>query len=346
MKIFQAEFRADRSRKLPNSLVVGLTLLRPRDRLPTSMKPAVALVILTAVWSLCSSGAWGQDIPFRTMRTEHFIIYYSPNHIAVARKAAHVAEQWHQTLTEKLGIKAGGITPIYLYPDRRSFARATGHRPEESIVGTAHVRSLAIKVDASDTFARIQDIIPHELVHVLVSRYLGISARRLPLYMHEGLAKYLTDDWSAGDSELLSKVASSGRFIPLNRLVDQFPTDPEEQGIAYVQGYSITEYIVRKYGPESISDLLSEIKAGRTYAVAVEYSLGTNVNTLEQEWRNYLWDKYGMERWLRLGMATVSAGMALLGLFAFRARWIRKRRKAAELEGESLNRNVDYGQHI
>lgn len=283
--------------------------------------------------------ASAQDTSFRTMRTAHFIIYYAPKDAATAHKAAGVAEQWHRTIRKKLKIQAEGITPIYLYPDRRSFALATGYKPEESVVGTAHTRSLAVKVDASQTFARVQDIIPHELVHVLISRYLSISARRLPLYMHEGLAKYLTNDWSAAESELLSKIASSGRLIPLSHLADRFLVDKDEITMAYVQGYSIIEYLARKYGEESLSDILAEIKAGHTYPVALEYSIGITPEQLEKEWREYLWEKYGFERWIELGSAVMSITMAVLAVLAFRARWARKRLKAVQLEREQHEKN-------
>ncbi len=289
-------------------------------------------LIVLAVFNLaCSLAAQEQ---WRTMRTKHFLIYYSPDAVSKAKRAALVGERWHAILSEKLDFDPGGVIPMYLYPNRRSFSEATGAKPDESIVGMAHTRTLKVRVDASDTFAKIESIIPHELVHVFLSRRLKAFTSRMPLWMHEGLAKYLTGDWSPGDAELLREIGMTGRIIPLSRISQVFPDDDRERAIAYVESYSVVSFMVKRYSPECVPDLLSELSKGNLFSTALEYSIGIKPEKLEEEWRQYLWDEYGFDRWIRLGSATISLLMALFAILAFRARRLRKRRKAAELESE------------
>ncbi|MDI6829588.1 MAG: peptidase MA family metallohydrolase, partial [Armatimonadota bacterium] len=251
-----------------------------------------------------------------------------------AKRAALVGERWHAILSKKLNFYPGGVIPMYLYPNRRAFAEATGAKPDESIVGMAHTRTLKVRVDASDTFAKVESIIPHELVHVFISRRLKAFTSRMPLWMHEGLAKYLTNDWSPGDAELLREIGMTGRIIPLNKISQVFPDDDKQRAIAYVESCSVVDFMVKRYSPESVPDLLSELSKGTIFSTALEYSIGVRPEKLEEEWRQYLWDEYGFDRWVRLGSATISLLMALFAIIAFRARLLKKRRKAAELEKE------------
>ena len=274
------------------------------------------------------------EVQWRVTRTKHFIIYYAAGHESTAKSAETIAENWHAILSRKLKFSPKGITPIYLYPDRRSFSEAADIKPGDMIVGLAHTRIFRVRVDASGAFADIASVIPHELVHVFVSRRLRGYSARLPLWMHEGLAKYLANDWSANDAELLADAAAKGEILPLNRISEVFPSDEAKRSIAYVQSYSAVKYMAKVYSPESITDLLAELEKGEIFRTALFYSIGVEPDKFEEQWRQYLWDEYGSYRWIRLLTATVSAAMAMIAVLAFRARVLRKRRKAAEFEEE------------
>ena len=266
------------------------------------------------------------------MRTTHFIIYYSSESESAGREAGVIAEKWHSILSRKLGFAPGGVTPIYLYPDRRSFSEATGIPPGESIVGLAHTRTLVVRLDASGAFVKLEGVIPHELVHVLITRRLRGAAMRLPLWLHEGLAKYLAEDWTAADAELLADAAAGGGIMPLAEISNVFPEDEEKRSIAYVQSYSAVEYLARRYTSQSIRDLLSEVGAGRRFETAFLYSVGVSPEDFEEQWRQHLWEEYKLSRWIKLGSGLVGAAMGVLAILAFRARMIYKRRRARELQ--------------
>jgi len=293
----------------------------------------VFAIILPAVL-LPGLGACAEDGPWRTVRTTHFIIYYANGADSVARNAGSSAERWHSILSRKLDYSPGGVTPIYLYPDRRSFARAARIDPADTVVGLAHTRTLKVRVDASGTFASPETVIAHELVHVFISRRLRGYAHHMPLWMHEGLAKYLAGDWTHADAELLREVGSRSGIIPLGRISHVFPKDDRRRGIAYVESYSIVKYIADKYTPESIPDILAELAAGHPFPTALLYSIGVEPDVLERDWRQYLWEEYRPYRWFRLASAILSAAMAAFAILAFRSRIRRKRLKAAEFEEE------------
>lgn len=270
------------------------------------------------------------DVNWRAKRTRHFILYYANESSSVAEKASASAEEWYAELSRRLGFAPGGVTPVYLYPDRASFSRAVGVGRADTVVGLA--RASDIRIDASGLFADVEQVLAHEMVHVFIARRLYGYTARLPLWMHEGLAQYLTGDWGDANLAVLQEAVASGSILPLERITVRFPEDPEGRAVAYAQSYSIVRYIAQRYPPGSLPDLLSELKYGRRFETALLYSMGRQPEELEKEWRDHLLEEHGVHRWSQIGTAAVSAAMVLFALLAFRSRILQKRRKAKEFE--------------
>ncbi len=277
------------------------------------------------------------DVQWRVMRTNHFMIYYTAGDESVAQWAGDTAEKWQAILAQKMQLTSVGTVPIYLYPDRRAFSAATGYAPGSSIVGLAHVRLRRIQVDASGAFTSVAGVIPHELVHIFTYQRLKGSATRLPIWMHEGLAKYWAGDWTGNDADKLADTAGGGHIIPLAKLSRAFPTDDDGLSTAYVESYSAVKYMADTYSPQSLLDLFGELEKGELFPTALFNSIGRTPEQFDDDWQKYLWDKYGTARTMRILTSLVSGLMAVLAVFAFRARQIKKRRKAAEMaEDESV----------
>ncbi len=280
-----------------------------------------------------AAAARPDSVNWRVTRTDHFIIYYAKRSASVAPETALSAEKWYGRLSRKLGFAPGGVTPVYLYPDRVSFSRDTGYGRADSVVGLAQAH--VIRVDASGAFADAEQVLAHEMVHVFIARRLYGNTGRLPLWLHEGLAQYLAEDWDGADQELLQEAASTGGILPLERIAVGFPEDERGRAVAYAQSYSIVRYIAERYTPAALRDLISETKRGMRFETACLYSLGTEPADLERDWRQHIRDRYGRQRWHVAGTAVVSAAMVLFAILAFRSRSIQKRRKAEEFEEEA-----------
>lgn len=280
---------------------------------------------------------------WRVTRTSHFIIYYADQSAQVAAKTAKSAEIWYSRLSEKLGFSPGGVTPVYLYPDRGAFSEATGVGRADTIVGLAQAH--IIRIDASGVYSDVEQILAHEMVHVFVVRRLHGYTSRLPLWLHEGLAQYLANDWTDADQQALEDAVAGGTLLSLPSITTSFPRDQMGREIAYAESYSIVEYIARRYTLAALRDLITETKHGRPFDIACLYSLGTAPGDLETEWRASVMQQYGMQRWFRLGTAIISAFMAVFVILAFSVRIHQKRRKARQFEEERQSRwhDVDMG---
>ena len=298
----------------------------------------IGILVLLAVLSWPASSLPG-EVSWQVVRTSHFLVYHAARSEETGRSMGEAAEKWYDLLTARLGFEPRGVIPVYLYPDRVSFARAAGVRRDDSIVGLAQAR--VIRVDASGAFADVERVLAHEMVHVFIARRLYGNTPRIPLWMHEGMAQFFSGDWDQNSLSLLQDAVPDGALFPLKEIESRFPADQRGRAIAYAQSYSIVEYIARQFSPESLQDLIGEVRRGRRFDIAVLYSLGREMDEVEREWRESLWHKYGTQRWFKLGTAVVSAFMVTFAVLAFLSRLRQKRRKALEFE-RAADRGFEY----
>lgn len=288
-------------------------------------------------FALLATQAYADSFEWQTIRTTHFVVYYTTGCKETAHKVAGICEEWHARLSHKMEYNPGGGIPVYLYPNRRLFADATGMDPADPVVGLAHTRTHKIRIDASGLFTEVEKVIPHELVHVFMSVQVRHNATHIPLWFSEGLAKYLADDWTVADAETLADAAARGRLLTLSQIAFVFPAERYERAVAYAESYSFLKYVADQRSPAIIPVLLEGLQRGETFEGAFRFSVGATPKEYEEEWRQYLWEEYSLARWSRLFSGVASALLAILAILAFRARVARKKLLAEEMDREGLD---------
>jgi hypothetical protein len=144
---------------------------------------------------------------WRIEHTEHFDIHYYPQEEPSIRDVGRMAERWYERLSSVFGTKLSRRTPIILYANQSDFQQTTV-TPELISEGTGGFTEplrdrvvLPLTADGEDN----DHVIGHELVHVFQfdllnkmrnrgRRYPGSAPvePRVPLWMIEGLAEYLS----------------------------------------------------------------------------------------------------------------------------------------------------------
>ncbi|MAE77326.1 MAG: hypothetical protein CMJ85_10710 [Planctomycetes bacterium] len=108
----------------------------------------------------------------------------------------------------------------------------------------------------SDPPSNLETTLSHELVHtVLGDLELELSAgkRRLPRWLHEGLAQDIAGEmlFGANDRMVLFRVRT-GRLVPWSALEDSWPDDANESRAAYAQSASFVGYLRGRLGMKTI----------------------------------------------------------------------------------------------
>jgi tetratricopeptide (TPR) repeat protein len=141
------------------------------------------------------------------------------------------------------------------------------------------------------------DTLAHEYVHYVVSR---ISDNTVPIWLHEGVAKYQETRWrgeaglamSPYAEGLLSRAARGERplitFEQMHPSMALLPTQ-EDTSQAFAQVFSVVEYIVNERGGyPALRRIIDEMKAGKDDAAAVQAALGVSFEAFQEAWRTWL----------------------------------------------------------
>jgi len=135
--------------------------------------------------------------------------------------------------------------------------------------------------------ASIKTILWHEYTHALINDATGSNC---PRWLHEGLAQYQQAKVAPIDQSPLEYALRNGDMIPLSQLDRAFGFNQSaaKARLAYAQAYSLTEYLVEKYGFWKINVILREMKRGRGWRDVIEDEFLVPVPELEKEWKETL----------------------------------------------------------
>ena len=130
----------------------------------------------------------------------------------------------------------------------------------------------------------IQRLIPHEVAHILLYRFMGAEFEYLPAWLNEGIASQM-ELYSLSEYDLiLEKAHEEKNLIPLAHLCEAFPPDGNLAVLAYAQADSLVGYIQNKYGLPGLQSLINAYDQGVSCERGVELSLGITLRELEKDW--------------------------------------------------------------
>jgi tetratricopeptide (TPR) repeat protein len=139
------------------------------------------------------------------------------------------------------------------------------------------------------------DTLAHEYTHLVVSRK---SRNTVPIWMHEGLAKYLESRWRgpAGGAMTPSTLALLGSRVRKNTLVPFEKMHPsmallptaEDAATAFAEVFFAIQLIDREGGPQALERLLTAMATGVSDRVAVEQVMKRKWGDFEKSWMAWL----------------------------------------------------------
>ncbi len=139
------------------------------------------------------------------------------------------------------------------------------------------------------------DTLAHEYTHLVVSRK---SRNTVPIWMHEGLAKYLESRWRgpAGGAMTPSTLALLGSrvrkktLVPFEKMHPSMALLPtaEDAATAFAEVYFAIQLIDRSGGPQALARLLSAMASGVSDRAAVEQVMKRRWGDFEKAWMTSL----------------------------------------------------------
>lgn len=264
----------------------------------------------------------------RELKSENFtVVFLQPNE-PLARGMLEMAEQARIRIFKRTAVSFREQTRLVICRTQKEFQSRTNFA-SESIVAAAVSNTLTIYLNAEKIHSlpasQVRQTLVHEYAHLFLGRKLPA---RLPRWANEGLAMHLAGQWSFGDSLTLTWSRILGTFIPFRQLVATFPQDDRQLHLAYLQSYSMINFLIkRRYPDEKLNGFLLDLTDSKLGPRLIEILWDPVIRDgLETAWRRSLGS--ALKNWfLVLTSATVFWFLiALLFILAY----IRKQRERQE----------------
>jgi hypothetical protein len=222
------------------------------------------------------------DRDFRSLRTEHFAIYFADGDSAAAQLAGRLAERWYTRLSQILDHELSGRQIVVLYSSHPDFEQTnviSGFLGEE-IGGVTESRRRRIVMPFGVSLAETDRILGHEIVHAFQYDIADAENRSLalvPLWFVEGMAEYLSR--GPADAATAMIVRDAARHGRMPSLADGFA----EYGVSpYRAGHALWAWLGGRFGDEVVAKILKA--APRNALRRIEAVTGLSVEDLTRAW--------------------------------------------------------------
>lgn len=267
----------------------------------TFLKSFLAAILLLNLFpSVSTAQYFGRNkvqyksFDFKTLKTEHFNIFYYPKEREAVYDAGQMLERWQNRFAKLFGQNVGNDQPVILYASHAEFEQTNVIEGflSEGTGGVTEALANRIVIPFTDNYKDNDHVLGHELVHafqynVIRSIPRGMaSAGQLPLWFIEGMAEYL----SIGRKDPLTSMWM--RDAVLNNDVPSIDDiSKNSKYFPYRYGEVLWAYIGSKWGDPMVTQLFTR-SISRGWENSADTLLGIKVDTLSKEWQQAIRETY------------------------------------------------------
>ena len=135
------------------------------------------------------------------------------------------------------------------------------------------------------------DTLAHEYVHLVVTQK---SRNTVPIWLHEGLAKYLESRWrgaagltlSPSARALLGRRVRADDLVPFEKMHPSMAMLPtaEDAATAFAEVYFAVDLLYQRHGAAGLRAVIEALAAGKSDKKAVEAAAGQPFAAFEKSW--------------------------------------------------------------
>ena len=139
----------------------------------------------------------------------------------------------------------------------------------------------------------IQEVFIHEFTHHILSDGYKIG---FPDWLNEGIATYEAKkniEGFAGYKKFRKAAAKDELLSLVDMWIFDLLLEKDEIPLAYVESYTVIEYIVNIYGHDTLVEILKARKYNPDMDEVIKDTLGVSYEEFEFGWMNFVKEKYG-----------------------------------------------------
>ncbi len=217
--------------------------------------------------------------------------------------AGEALERAYEAIGEELGHEPETPIRVEVYPETSTLAKVSGLTEEEirrsgTIALCKYNRLMITSPRALLQGYSWVDTLIHEYVHLVINKK---TRNRVPIWMHEGLAKFLERRWRGPDAHrlppsterILEKRVEKDDLITFEQMHPSMAKLPsqEDAATAFAEVYTVMEYLREKAGGSAFRDLLAAIGEVDDPKEAFGRVVGEDFSAFERDWKQHLTER-------------------------------------------------------
>ena len=202
-------------------------------------------------------------------RTDHFDIYYYPALSQNLGQVAESAERAYRWISTELPYSLSFKIPLILFKTRSDFAQQTivpevggvGAIAQGKVTGFSEPKRNRVVILVEEDPERLYRQITHELTHIFAFDVIPRSrtyVRRVPSWIDEGFAEYMTDVWDPANLAKVRDIVAADRVPRMTAVAGPINIDGT-YGDAHL-GHAVFEFIEAEYGKPAVWQFLLEVR--------------------------------------------------------------------------------------
>ncbi|MBI5772275.1 MAG: tetratricopeptide repeat protein [Verrucomicrobia bacterium] len=206
---------------------------------------------------------------FQTLTNEHFILRMSAREAGIyGQEVLALLERARATLTEKYGFQLTTPTTVEIFPEQKDFAVRTFGMPGGiGYLGVCFGHVITANSPASQAAHPVnwQAVLWHEFCHVIT---LQMTRNKMPRWLSEGISVFeeiqANPAWGQAMTPRYREMILGESLTPIRELSAAFlaPKSDEHLQFAYYESSLVVEFIVEKFGLDSLKKILADLAAG------------------------------------------------------------------------------------
>ena len=203
--------------------------------------------------------------------------------------ALNAVQSGLQSTSRLMALDLASPIDVYIYANTDDLRGTLFSGGEQWVAGHANPALGVVMVvvePGADQSITMEQRIPHELMHVMMYRSVGVGYNNIPAWLREGTATLAEVFPNADYDRVLANAAAGNRLIPLKDLCASFPADAGTAFLAYAEARSFTNYLHDTYGSTGLLNLAATYADGVDCERGTERAFTVSLSNLEMQWRS------------------------------------------------------------
>jgi len=228
---------------------------------------------------------------FATLSADGLLVRMDKREAAMyGDQVLELLQQARLKLGEKYGFQPDGPVTVELFPSQQDFAvRTFGMPGVEGFLGVCFGKVITANSPRPGLVFNWQAMLWHEFCHVVT---LSLTANKMPRWLSEGISVYEEAQhnplWGQRMNPDYRRLILEGELTPIGNLSAAFlsPKTPLHLQFAYYQSALVVEFLIERYGLDSLKAILADLAQGEEINAALAQHAGP-LDKMEKEFEAF-----------------------------------------------------------